>query len=251
MTTIDMTYSYTQGVSQALIELIRNPVNILAFRPNAWEYSIKLKPMCLSELGRKLKCVNRVIRREVHQRELATTPEKHLECMYDHVYNNMTRWLRFHLMGETQTTDLSVFYEHNTHVSFSARDIDVAPTEDENRFELSLRFKHHGRGVIPDVSSIMTVPYTETAGILTLSRATIHEIVTSHADKLFTPLLNEHLVRAVLTKHRVAVTHEAKVFDDAKVAVSLAAIARMARQGPRLDSLERAAKRQKTSLLVW
>jgi hypothetical protein len=52
-------------------------------------------------------------------------------------------------------------------------------------------------------------------------------------------------VRNVLAKHRDVRTHELKVFDDARVAASLAAIARMARQGPRLDSLERAAKRTK------
>lgn len=38
---------------------------------------------------------------------------------------------------------------------------------------------------------------------------------------------------------------EVKVFDDAKVATSLTAIARMTRQGPRLDNLEGAAKRAK------
>jgi hypothetical protein len=251
MSTIDMTGAAAQGVSQAL-EVLISPEYILDAKPDPWEDSTSVKPLCLSKLGLIFKSLNKTIRRRVHEAELAFTPEQHLECMYDRVFKKTHQFVQAFLaidMGAALTTELTFFYEHSTHVSLSLRDFDVSPpgttTHAESRFELSLRWTEHGCGVVPDKFSIMKVPYDYIDGNLSLLNCKVREIVKSHTDALFSPLLNEHLVRTVLAKHRDVRTHELKVFDDARVAANLAAIARMARQGPRLDSLERAAKRTK------
>lgn len=244
MTTTHAIGLSTLGVVDALVA----PERILAFSLDLWDDAVTLRPLELNELGKKLKCVNHFFRNEVHERVLTTTPEHHLDCMYDRVFKKIDQWLRQHLrtnMGENLTRNLSFFFDASTHVSLSARDVDVTTTGAEPQFALSLCWKHHLRGKMPDESSVITVPYIYDAGIITLPGSTIHAIVASHANALFCPLLNEHLVRAVLARLRDARTHESKVFDDAKVCAMRAAIARMARQGPPNDERERAAKRAK------